>query len=229
MTMKTYKYQMHTHTAPTSLCGAMTAEELVEALNKEGYAGCVLTNHFMRGNTGVDRSLPWREFVSAYEEDYLACRRYGEKYGLDILFGIEEGAGGGQEFLCYGITPRDLYEHPELANADAALWHQTLSSLGALVIQAHPYRVRGYITKPYPLPLDEIDGIEVCNFGNDPEFNQQAEEMARAYPHLILTSGADTHRVTTVGHGGIETDERISDERALVRILKSGRYTLLKE
>ncbi len=227
--MKKYKYQMHTHTAPTSLCAVMTPEELVEALYAEGYAGCVLTNHFARGNTGVDRTLPWREFVSAYEEDYLACRRCGEKYGLDILFGIEEGAGGGREFLCYGITPQFLYDHPELAHADAALWHRTLSAHGALLVQAHPFRERGYITKPSPLPLDELDGIEVCNFGNEPEFDQKAEELARAFPHLILTSGADTHHTATVGRGGIETEERIPDVGTLVRILQGGRYTLLKE
>ena len=67
--MKTYKYQMHTHTAPCSLCASMTPEELAEALNKGGYQGCVMTNHFMMGNTGIDRALSWNDFVKQYELD----------------------------------------------------------------------------------------------------------------------------------------------------------------
>ena len=49
----------------------MSARELVDALRAGGYAGCVLTNHFMHGNTGVSRDLSWERFVAEYERDYL--------------------------------------------------------------------------------------------------------------------------------------------------------------
>ncbi len=223
-----YKYQLHTHTSPTSKCGKTLPEELAEALREAGYAGCVLTNHFMHGNTGISRDLPWEDFVSHYERDYLECKAAGEKYGLDILFGLEEGVGGPYEILCYGLTPGMLYEHPELREYSAETWYRVMHSLGVLVIQSHPYRICGGERNPKPLSLSVIDGIEVYNHGNHLEYNERAEAFAKEHPNLILTSGADTHDPASVGFGGIETEERIKDERALCEILRSGKYELLK-
>ena len=66
--MAEYKYQIHLHTA-LSRCGRITPEELVEGLYENGYQGTVITNHFFNGNTGVDRDLPWQDFVNEYEKD----------------------------------------------------------------------------------------------------------------------------------------------------------------
>ena len=59
------------------------------------YQGCVITNHFYYGNTGVERSLPWPDFVRPYAEDYEALCACAAQYDLDILFGVEEGVGLG--------------------------------------------------------------------------------------------------------------------------------------
>lgn len=224
-----YKYQMHTHTSPCSRCGAMTPEELCDALYKNGYAGAVITNHFMHGNSGIDRELPWHEFVRAYEDDYIACRKAAEPLGLDIIFGIEEHISCGREILCYGITPELLYANPQLCKHRLADYVKILHGAGGLVIQAHPYRIRDYITKPGPFPIDTLDGIEVYNAANQEEQNELAEALARENPHLILTSGADTHTVNTVANGGIATKERIKCGEELVAILKSGDYKLLRK
>ena len=223
-----YKYQLHTHTAPTSKCGHTLPAELAKALSDAGYAGCVVTNHFLHGNTGISRELPWEQFVAAYEKDYLACKAEGEKYGLDILFGIEEGVEGYDEILCYGLTPEMLYAHPELAECSAETWYRVMHALGVLVIQAHPYRVTRGEPNPKPLPLSVIDGIEVYNQDNHDEYNERAEAFAAAHPDLILTSGADTHTPETVGFGGIATEQRIKNVRQLCEILRSGAYRILK-
>lgn len=227
--MKKYKYQLHTHTSPTSRCGAMTPDELADALYSCGYQGAVLTNHFFYGNSGIDRSIGWSAFVREYEKDYIACKSAAEKYDLDIIFGIEEHIGKGREILLYGITPELLYSHPELMGAEMDTWQSVVRSTGALVIQAHPFRDRAYITAPYPLDLELIDGIEVYNYGNNSYCNDMAEEFAKEHPDIILTSGADTHSPGTVFHGGIECTERIKDGKALVDVLKSGSYKLIKE
>ena len=223
-----YKYQLHTHTAPTSKCGKTTPEQLAKALHEAGYAGCVVTNHFFHGNTGVSRELAWEDFVAAYEEDYLACKAAGEKYGLDILFGIEEGVEGYDEILLYGVTPQMLYEHPELLECSAEKWYQVMHALGVLVIQAHPYRATRHMPDPVPLPLSYIDGIELYNHGNHAEYNEKAEAFAKANPSLILTSGGDTHEPETVACGGIATETRIQTPTALRDLLLGGNYTLLK-
>ena len=105
---------MHTHTSPCSKCGSMMPQELINALHCGGYQGCVITNHFYHGNCGVDRSLPWNEFVKKYENDYLECKTIAKKYDLDVIFGIEEHLKDGLEILCYGITPQFLYDNPQL-------------------------------------------------------------------------------------------------------------------
>lgn len=217
-----YRYQLHTHTAPTSKCARTTPAELAKALFEAGYAGCVVTNHFYHGNTGVSRELSWDDFVSAYERDYIECRKEGEKYGLDIIFGIEEGVGEHNEILCYGITPEMLYDHPELRDGGTEKWCRVMHELGVFVIQAHPFR---YPCSPISAEL--TDGIEVYNHSHNPEYNTRASEYAKEHGGIILTSGADTHDPKDVGCAGIATDTRIRDGRELCELLRSGSYELL--
>lgn len=223
-----FKYQMHAHTLPCSACAQRTIEELVEHLHLGGYQGCVITNHFFNGNTGIDRKLPWNEFVRQYELDYLKGKECAEKYDIDLLFGVEEHVSGGLEILCYGITPEMLYAHPELSERSCKIWHEVLSFYGALCIQAHPFRIRDYIREPKLLLLEFIDGIEVYNAENDELENAKAQEAALAHPELILTSGADSHRNRSVCFGGIESETRIRDEKELVQVLKNQKYKIIK-
>ena len=219
---------MHTHTAPCSKCALMTIDELVENLYNGGFKGCVLTNHFYNGNTGIDRNLPWNEFVAQYEKNYVECKKAASKYDLDIIFGIEENISDGLEILCYGITPKFLYEHPELKNAhNIETWSNTLREVGALCVQAHPFRDRPYIKSPGILISEFIDGIEVFNACNKPEENQKASVVANEHPEWILVSGADTHLPASVCWSGIRTNIRITDEKKLVNVLKSRGYELI--
>ncbi len=226
--MQKYKYQMHCHTAACSGCAITTPEQLVAALYEGGYSGCVLTNHFYHGNTAVDRNLSWNKFVYAYEKDYNECKKTAEKYDLDIIFGIEENVLDGLEILCYGITPQFLYDNPQLKSYSLEVWYKALNELGALCIQAHPYRDRAYIKNPSILPLDCIDGIEVFNLANEDNANQSAAEFALKHPDLLLSSGADDHNSKYLCHAGIAVDTRIRDEKQLVSILKSKDYTIIK-
>ncbi len=224
-----YKYQLHTHTSPPSRCGVMSPRELVLGLVECGYSGALLTNHFYGGNTGIDRGLEWEKFVRAYEDDYIECSKIGEEYDIDILFSVEEHIGGGKEIICLGVTPKMLYEHPTLMSGDIEIWHNLLHGVGGLIIQAHPFRERAYISEPGPLPLSLIDGIEVYNFGNTEEANELAGVLARKNPSLILSSGADAHSASTLMHGGIATNERLRTIEDLIRVLKSGDYELILE
>lgn len=227
--MPLYKYQMHCHTSPCSHCAEMSPSDLCKALYDANYNGCVLTNHFFNGNTGIDRTLPWEEFVSFYEKDYLECKREALKYNLDILFGVEEHIGNGNEILCYGLTPEMLYSHPELHERNLKLWYETLSSLGVTVIQAHPFRKKSYISNVGVLSFDYIDGIEVYNYCNSDLDNSEASDFASLYPDIIFTSGADCHSVNKVCHGGILVENRISSEVELPTLLKSRNYSLICE
>ena len=226
--MASYKYQMHIHTSPCSACGRMSSAELCQALYEKGYQGTVLTNHFFHGNSGVDRSLSWNDFVSAYEKDYLACLEEAKKYDLDIIFSVEEVLIPGLEILCYGVTPEILYANPELRDCTPERKVEILRQNGVLLIQPHPFREAFYIPNPGHLPLEFIDGVEVYNRGNSTqEMNQKAVDFANENPHLIKTSSADAHTVDRVDCGGIITEKRIKNPKDLVSTLRNGNYTLI--
>ena len=81
-----YRYELHMHTCMGSACARNTIEEMITAYKKAGYAGMAVTEHFIRGNTAVDRSLPWDELVTAYAAAYLKGREYAEKEDFDLLY-----------------------------------------------------------------------------------------------------------------------------------------------
>ena len=223
-----YKYQMHLHTN-ISRCGRITPEELAVELYESGYQGTVITNHFFNGNTGVERERLWEDFVKQYEDDYLACKKEAQKYDLDIIFGIEEVVVPGLEILCYGIEPSVLYSHPELAHLPLEEWAKIMHENGVVLVQSHPYREAPYIPNPGPLPLQFLDGLEVCNTSISKEPNDKAMSLATAHPELIKTAGGDSHWRERIGTGGIITKERIKNGKDLTRVLKSGNYELILE
>ena len=222
-----YKYEMHLHTSPCSGGGADVREH-IDALIGKGYSGAVVTNHFYRGDNRIDRGLPWEQFVDAYRQDYENGLAYAKGKDFDLLFGLEEHLGNGQEILLYGITPDGIAAHPELKTASAEHYAEVIHALGGLVYQAHPYRARAYVRSPFPLDcLDRLDGIEVYNAGNEPAWNESAQRLAEKLG-LACIGGSDAHSPQSAGRAGIATKERIRSNDDLVRVLKSGEYTVIR-
>lgn len=221
---KRYLYEMHQHTEICSKCGRANPEELVHALKEDGFAGVVITNHFYHGNTGVDRGLCWADFVKVYEQSYLAAKAEGDKIGVDVLFGMEEHVGNSKEVLIYGVHPQFFYDHPELRSCDLKMIYDLVHAAGGLVVQAHPFRARGYIKNP-KLRLDPklLDGIEVHNACNKPGENEEALALAKEHG-LIIVSGSDSHSSAFEDRFGISCEHRITTEEELVSVLKSGDY-----
>lgn len=83
-----YKYQLHTHSSPASHCSKTSPEDFAHAILKGGYTGCVLTNHFLHGNTGIESFISWKAFAEEYREDYYRMKAVGDKIGIDVLFGV---------------------------------------------------------------------------------------------------------------------------------------------
>lgn len=221
-----YKYEMHLHTCPCSGGGADIRDH-IDALIEKGYSGAVVTNHFYKGDTRIDRKLPWEEFVDAYRQDYLYGLEYAVARDFDLLFGLEEHVGNGQEILIYGIDADLIAAHPELKAGRVEDYVSVVHAHGGLVYQAHPYRNREYITNPYPLEcLDTLDGIEVYNAGNLPEWNEQARELADERK-LACIAGSDGHSTKSAGKAGIVANKRIKDNDTLIRVLKNKEYTVL--
>lgn len=220
-----YRYETHCHTKECSACAHSAAQELVRAYKAAGFAGLVLTDHFIHGNTSVDRNLTWAEQMMCYYQAYLDAKSEGDKLDFDVIFGLEHAYGGGQEVLCYGIDLPFLLTNPDIPELTLEEFAHRVHAYGGILIQAHPYRYGGW---EVPVRLDLIDGIEVYNAGNDPLKNRMALQKAQELP-CILTSGADTHAAgePRVGRAGIALPYRISDERQLVSTLKKGDHVCI--
>ena len=89
-----------------------------------------------------------------------------------------------------------------------------------LILQAHPFRSGMKL-----MPAELLDGIEVYNAGNEPEWNESARIFAeeRGIPCI---AGSDGHKIGTAGRAGIAASERIKSNEDLIRVLKNGEYEI---
>ena len=133
-----FLYDTHVHSSETSKCGKSTAREMVRAYKAAGYSGFALTNHFYHGNTAVDRTLSWRNFVQPYIDAYYEACDEGAKLDFDVIFGIEEGVGDSKEMICYNMDDEALLSCKELRHASRAEFIDFIHSAGGIVIHAHP-------------------------------------------------------------------------------------------
>lgn len=216
-----YLYETHCHCSQCSRCAHSTSEELVRAYHAAGYAGLVLTDHFVLGNTAVDPNLPWAEQVRCYYDAYLKAKSVGDALDFDVIFGIEHACPGG-EFLCFGLDLEFLLNHPEIPTLDLDRFVTLAHQHNILVIQAHPYR---WAPAGTPLRLDILDGIEAYNAGNAPEANR----IATAVPgDFIRTAGGDIHRAddSRIGTVGIQLPYRVRNSRELAQALRHHNHVL---
>lgn len=221
-----FLYELHAHSSPCSGGGSNITDH-IDFLRKRGFSGMVITNHFYHGDTKIDRSLPWSDFVDAYAEDFERGKQAAKLVDFDLLFGIEEHIGDGKEILIYGITPDFLYRHPDFVHADLAAIVRMVHEEGGLVFQAHPYRERWYIAEPglceeYRL----LDGIETVNGGNTPEENAKAVALAEE-KGLRAISGSDAHDFHDAGRSGISSPVRLKTNADLVACLKKRSFRIL--
>ncbi len=215
-----YIYETHAHSSACSKCSVSSAEEFVIAAKEKGYAGIIFTNHFYHGNTAVDRNLPWKDFVKAYRNDYIAAKKKGAELDIDVLFGFEEAYAPMKEALIYGISPEILSMTPKFRDMSLKEMSDFVRSNGGLIIAAHPFR--DFDTLEHP---EYFDGIEVYNSRNTQADNLKAVEFAKQHK-LIGISGGDIHDFNLLGTHGIALPHRIRTNQALVLALKSGNFRL---
>jgi predicted metal-dependent phosphoesterase TrpH len=209
-----------------SRCAEATPREQAKAYKERGYAGIIVTDHFLNGNTGCPKGLSWADAMTFFCSGYEAAKAEGDKLGLDVFFGLEYAVRG-TEFLLYGLTPEFLFNHPGMDTLSAAQISALTRSAGGYVAQAHPYRSAWWIERPYPVDPGLIDGIETFNAGNfDPEINALAHEFAELN-RLPAQSGTDSHFAEQPFTGGVALRERAGDIFDIINAIKTGRVELI--
>lgn len=201
---------------------------MAEAYFRAGYAGMVLTDHFLRGNSAVDRTLPWEEKMHRYYAAYEAAAAWGAARSFSVLFGLEHHYGDGKEVLTYGIDLPFLLENPGLHLLPLEEYADLVHRAGGFLSMAHPFRDRDYINmavKPQP---QFLDGVEIFNFYNSEEENKKAAKFAKKHG-LLPTSGGDEHRANgpSIGRTGLAFKTPVPTGKELVEALKSGKYGLI--
>ena len=202
--MKTYKYETHLHTCQGSACGSSAGADYIEPFFKAGYSGIFVTDHFFGGNTAASREDTWENriniYCSGYEDALKAAEQFNAKKGLTgtsdefkVFFGIEQTFDG-DDYLVYGLDKEYLLNHPEIEDMRHKELFDLVNKIGGLMIQAHPFRLRNYISAIHVHPR-EVHGVEVYNGGNKPSENELAMLYATQY-QFPMTSGSDIHKVS---------------------------------
>ncbi|MCQ2458432.1 MAG: PHP domain-containing protein [Clostridia bacterium] len=203
-----YLYETHMHTCTGSACGVSTGSEHVRYYKDIGYTGIIITDHFFHGNTAVDRTLPWEKRIDLFCSGYEEALEEGQKVGLDVFFGWEQHFNG-DEYLVYGLDKAYMKAHPEMEFWTRAEQLAAVHEAGGCVIQAHPFRLRQYMSR-IRIGARFADGIEAANAGN------RAVEDARALrmgweQGLVMTAGSDNHHSPSDrGTFGVALDERLT-------------------
>ncbi len=210
--------ETHLHTAEGSACGQADGAAQARARRAEGYDAIIVTDHFFRGNSRPDRSLPWADYVEAFCSGYEHAKAEGDRIGLAVFFGWEENYGGA-EFLIYGPDKAWLLAHPEMIRWTPEEQYRAVSAVGGLVIQAHPFRERPYLKGIHLYPHD-CDGVEGVNLSQPWEQNRRALDYARSFS-LPVTGGSDIHSASPL-LGGMVFSRPLRSVRDFIGAVRGG-------
>ncbi len=222
MSVQGYKYEVHMHTCEASACGKTPGAEYIAEFKRLGYDGMIITDHFYHGNTRPSRDLAWEDYIGEFCKGYEAAKAEGDKQGVKVFFGWEENHRG-DEYLIYGPDKAWLLAHPEIRDADQAEYLQMIHAAGGLVVQAHPFRERPYMSLINVHPF-QCDAMEACNFGNPPYQDAFAYNFCKDRG-IIMTSGTDLHDVNNLvpSGAGMVFEKPLESIFDYVEAVKSGK------
>lgn len=221
--------ETHLHTSNASACSSMTATDMVKMYKKAGYDGVIITDHFLTGNTSVNRELSWKEQVRDFFKGVDEALVAGEEYGLRVFEGLEY-SNHGTDFIVLGLSREWISNNPSMKYMDPEEFLPMFREAGAFIIQAHPFREADYVREVRAYP-ELVDALEVVNLGNRQKiFNDRALELAKKCGKP-MTAGSDCHHFGNINFGaGICIDHEPKDLEEICSIIKSGKgYSIFGE
>ena len=221
-----FLYETHLHTQESSLCGIAPAREYIRYYQDRGYQGIFVTDHFFRGNSNINRKLPWKEWVSQFCRGYENALEEGEKRGLDVFFGWEE-AFDGDEYLIYGLDKGWILDHPRAKSWSRKEQFDAVSDAGGCVVQAHPFRQRAYISTIH-LSTGCVHAVEAANACNDAPDDALAMRYAKRL-NLPVTAGSDIHSTTRPNFTtiGVSFETKLRSAADFARRMRGGEQPAL--
>ncbi len=223
--MKQYRIETHLHTKHTSKCGWLDAAALAEGYVQAGYAAVAVTDHYNRDT--FDRlhtgSVSLEEVAAVFLDGFRRMEEECARRGLRVYKGAELRFDECcNDYLLYNYPDELLARPEEVFHMGIAAFAPLAREAGALIVQAHPYR-----KKCTPAIACYLDGVEVCNRNPRHENNNERAEEYAALQGLLRTGGSDCHRQEDIGQGGILARTLPENGAELVRLLRSGEYTVI--
>lgn len=223
--MEQYRIETHMHTKHTSKCGWLDAAALAEGYAQAGYAAVTITDHYNRDtfdHLHLETASP-EEVLSVFLDGFRRLEGECARVGLKLYKGAELRFDECcNDYLLYNYPDELLARPEEVFHMGIAAFAPLAREAGALIVQAHPYR-----KKCTPAIACYLDGVEVCNRNPRHENNNGRAEEYAALHGLLRTGGSDCHRVEDIAQGGILAQTLPEDDAALVRLLRSGNYTII--
>ncbi len=221
-----YKYETHMHTSQGSACGQTTGAQHIRFYKDQGYQGIFITDHFFRGNTAIPRSGAWKDRIDQFCSGFEDAWNEGQKVGLDVFFGWEQNYQG-DEYLIYGLDKQFLLDHPEAEHWTRREQFEQVHAAGGCVIQAHPFRMRGYLNA---IRVCDVfaDGVEVANAGNTPAQDAYASRYAKAKGLYTIAGSDNHHSAENTVLFGVGLEKKLTSSADFARhILAKKPHTLL--
>lgn len=217
-----YCIELHFHTAESSHCGRVPAEEGVRQYREAGYSGIVVTDHFSMKERGGPKDRQWNKVCARFLRGYHAAKvaaadmDFSVFLGMEIRFPYDEN-----DFLVYGFTEEFLLEHPWIYMKGLKEFKELADREGLYIVQAHPFRPKCFLAD-----TGCIHGIEVYN-GN-PRHNSHNDKALRAAEKYKLgrTVGSDFHQPDDIACRRAEFKWMPWTEKELAEMLWKGEFKI---
>lgn len=204
-----YIYETHMHTKEASACSGTEAREFIKYMSDLGYSGIIITDHFFNGNSCIPKDLPWEERVEKYCSGYEHALEEARSTNSDlvVMFGIEYNFHG-DEFLLYGVDKKWLLDNPDILEKSRHEVYESVHNYGGIMIQAHPYRERGYLSEINLTP-SVCDGVEAYNACN-PDYQNSLGYQYAVEKNFRMSAGSDIHNPGQPDMAGMSFDHKIN-------------------
>jgi len=215
-----FKIDPHIHTAEVSLCGHLSAVDIVQRYYNLGYNGIVITDHLHHDYiSSLECKDDWTSCVGHFISGYELAKKEGDRLGLKVILGAEiRFLVNDSDYLLYGIDKDFLLRVPYLYEMDHREFF-TRYEKEILLIQAHPFRNKNEIL------VDYIHGVEVYNANKrHNNYNEKAVELCKENKGLHRMQGSDTHQNGDEGRAFMMLDRVVDSSVGFRDCVKENGY-----
>lgn len=211
------KIDLHLHTLYGSSCAYMDPDQLIHQAKLIGLDGVCITEHNQLWDKG-------------------AIERLRDKHDFLVIGGVEVSTDLG-EILVFGLHKSVLQVY------DAVQLRAMVDEVDGVMVMAHPFRSEPELFSRFEVPDSKgdremieriqkisarpifylLDALEIYNGRSG--FNETAFTTAVAqYVDLPGTGGSDAHAILGVGACYTVFEEKINNERDLIKQIKQRRF-----